>query len=171
MIVHTATPTYIHHVFRHLAPERAAEMTATSWSDTPDVLGRDLETLCHASAHEGRPVLMFMLRAPRELPCAIVGVVPFGPGLGGMIWAATPEWPAIALPSHRWWRTYFVPEVLRKHYRRVEFTALASDAASRRWLKLLGFTEEGIAYRQGKRGEDFLHLAWLNPDPEIGLHV
>jgi len=171
MIVHAASETCIRHVFRHLPPERVAEMSATSWQDNAELIGQDLVMLCQASAHEGRPVPMFMLRPNGELPCAIVGVVPFGPGLGGMIWAATPEWPDLAIASHRWWRTFFLPKVLQPVYRRVEFTALAGDDASRRWLKLLGFTEEGIAYRQGKRGEDFVHCAWLNPDPKVGLHV
>ena len=167
MIVRPAIGADIFAVFRMLTPERAAEMTASTFHDSPRQLA---EELCAVIGM--RPCTMIALHAADAVwPAAIVGVVPFGPGLGGMIWAATAFWPELALASHRWWRAVFVPDVLCPQFRRVEFTALASDTGSRRWLKVLGFTEEGTAYRQGKRGEDFVHMAWLNPDVTVGVHA
>jgi hypothetical protein len=48
-------------------------------------------------------------------------------------------------------------------YRRVEFMG-GTDEASRRWCRSVGFTEEGVAHSYGRRGEDFTHFAWLNPN-------
>jgi hypothetical protein len=96
--------------------------------------------------------------------CALLGCHPVAPGVGTMLWLATDEWPAIAIPSHRFWRRHFVPHVLSK-YRRVEFMG-GTDDASRRWCRSVGFTEEGTAYRYGRRGEEFIHFAWLNPNRE-----
>ena len=93
---------------------------------------------------------------------ALLGCHPVAPGVGTMLWLATDEWPAIAIPSHRFWRRHFLPQVLSR-YRRVEFMG-GTDEVSRRWCRSVGFTEEGTAYRYGKRGEDFVHFAWLNPD-------
>lgn len=165
MIARDARDGDIRNVFARLELARKAELTATAWHDSTAVLAEELITLRTIRRVETTICALF---GDTVLPLAIVGVIPFGPGLGGMIWAATPEWAPIAIPSHRWWRRFFVPEVLGK-YRRVEFTALASDKDSRRWLSGLGFTEEGIAYRQGKRGDDFVHCAWVNPDRAIGV--
>jgi hypothetical protein len=145
-------------VFERLSPARAAEATASSHHDDPQFLAHELLLLRQGSppGHVG----LWALCDDFE-PLAICGFVQFGPGLAGMIWAATPAWPRLALSSHRWWRRTFVPQVLCR-FRRVEFCSLAEDLSSRRWLKRLGFTEEGIAYRQGKRGEDFVHMAWVN---------
>jgi hypothetical protein len=171
VIVHEASDSQILHVFARVQPERGAELTATAWHADPQRIGIELNILRRSCAEEGRPAPIFTITDDDHLPLAIVGVLPFGPGLGAMIWATTEDWPILALPSHRWWRAYFMQIVLEPYYRRVEFTALASDTASRRWLKSLGFTEEGVAYRQGRRGEDFIHCAWLNPDPTVGVHV
>jgi hypothetical protein len=172
MIVHPASDAEIACVFSRLAPERTAELTATAWHDSAALLASEIVKLRRMRG-DGRPWsdLFTLFSLDSTVPVAIVGVLPFGPGWGGMIWAATPAWPAIAISSHRWWRRVFVPEVLSR-YRRVEFTALQSDPDSHKWLAGLGFTSEGIAYRQGKRGEDFVHFAWVNPDHGVGIqHV
>lgn len=165
IVARTARDAEIVNVFARLAPARAAELTASAWYDDAGQLAAELVMLREAHPHRVELVSLFGLESTQAL--AIVGVIAFGPGLGGMVWAATPDWTPHAIPSHRWWRKVFVAETLAR-YRRVEFTALASDADSRRWLAGLGFTEEGIAYRQGKRGEDFVHFAWVNPDRSIG---
>jgi hypothetical protein len=95
-------------------------------------------------------------------PCALVGCHGIGAGLGTILWVATDEWPPLMVPSHRFWRHHFMPKVMAK-FRRVEFLG-GIDAGSRRWLASLGFTEEGVAYRYGKNGEDFIHFAWVNPE-------
>jgi len=172
MMVRIASEGDIRFVFNRLPAERAAEMTASAFHDDASVLAEELVTI-RAVKGDLAPVFALCNHAGALLypPSAIVGVIPFGPSLGGMVWAATEKWPSIAMASHRWWRSHFIGILLKKHYRRVEFTALASDTASRRWLKVLGFTEEGTAYRQGKRGEDFIHCAWLNPDRTVGIHA
>lgn len=171
MIARPAGDAEICNVLWRLAPERKAELTASTWHDSAAQLASEIIAV-RRMAGDGRPAaeLWSLFGLDSTVPAAIVGVVPFGPGLGGMIWAAAPEWAAIALASHRWWRRFFVPQVLGR-YRRVEFTALAADVDSRKWLAGLGFTEEGIAYRQGKRGEDFVHFAWINPDREVAILV
>lgn len=169
MIFVEASEADIRKVFAAVPPARAAELTATAWHDDPQRLAEELIlTLTHLDDRGRRAPMFSLCTAAAGLEArAIIGCVPFGPGLAGMIWAATEQWQFMALPSHRWWRRTFVPLVLSQ-YRRVEFTALAADAASQRWLAGLGFTEEGIAYRQGKRGEDFVHFAWINPDYAVG---
>lgn len=165
MIARPASNAEIASVFSRLAQARKVELTATAWHDSALLLAGEIGTL-QRGPNPGPMFALFGLDS--TVPVAIVGVLPFGPGWGGMIWAATPEWPAIAISSHRWWRRFFVPSVLGR-YRRIEFTALQSDVDSRKWLVGLGFTAEGTAYRQGKRGEDFVHFAWVNPDPTIGV--
>lgn len=169
MIVRRALDGDIRVVFGALAPERAAEMTATAFHDDPRRLAEELIAVRDFRRGSLTEATLFALSVEPQFPMAIVGVVPLGPAYGAMIWAAVPRWPVMAVASHSWWRTAFIPEILQKTYRRVEFTALAGDTASRRWLKTLGFTEEGTAYRQGKCGEDFVHCAWLNPDQSIGV--
>lgn len=160
-VVRKASTAEIVNVFASLSPERGAEACATSFHDDPRHIGHELLML-----RQGSPpghVALWAL-CDDDWPVAICGVVQFGPGLAGMIWVATERWRRdFVIASHRWWRRYFAPEVLAL-FRRVEFTALASDAGSRAWLGWLGFTEEGIAYKQGKRGEDFVHFAWVNPN-------
>jgi hypothetical protein len=169
MIIIEASDACVLHVFRRLRADRVIELTATAWHEDAELLAADLLMLRRSMHEENRRTWLYALAPDEKPPVAIVGIVPFGPGIGGMIWASIPEWEHMVLPSHRWWRDCFVPFILERYYRRVEFTALASDHASRRWLKTLGFTEEGTAYRQGKRGEDFIHCAWLNPDPTVGI--
>ncbi|HZU87919.1 MAG TPA: hypothetical protein VE993_01555 [Stellaceae bacterium] len=166
MIVVAASDNAIRHVFAGLAAERLAEMTATAWHDDPDRLAAELIAVRDVLRANGRPAPLYAM--VRDLPFAIVGVLAYGPGLGGMIWAARADAPLTTLSGYRWWHGFFVPHVLGK-FRRVEFTAAAADQKSRVWLKSVGFTEEGLAYRQGKRGEDFVHFAWLNPDPQAGI--
>lgn len=160
-VVARASTADVLHVFANLAAERAAEATATSFHEDPRHLAHEL-LLLRQGAAPGH-VELWSLSGAQAL--AICGFAQSGPGIASMIWVATPAWRAHAIAAHRWWREYFVPMVLHK-FRRVEFLALASDADSRRWLAFVGFTEEGIAYRAGKRGEDFVHFAWLNPDPQ-----
>lgn len=173
MIVRAAEDDDIRFVLERAAPERVAEMMATHWQDDPAYLCAELVCLKNAPVPAGREAcrIFAMVHDPdaSRCPFAIVGVLPFGPGWGGMIWAAIAGAPLRTLSGYRWWRDYFVGKVLAEHYRRVEFTALASDIESREWLKSVRFTEEGIAYRQGKRGEDFVHFAWVNPDPTVGI--
>jgi hypothetical protein len=155
-----ATTADVLRVFGHVVAMRVPEMTATSFHDDPSHLAHELLIL-----RKGAPANHVTLYAlcDGDWPAAICGTVLFGPGFAGMVWVATPGWRAITISTHRWWRQVFVPcELMR--YRRVEFTALAADAKGRRWLKFIGFTEEGIAYRQGKCGEDFVHCAWINPN-------
>jgi hypothetical protein len=170
MIVREATDDDIRAVFSRVDPSRAAEMTATAWHSEPLLLAHELILL--RDQRNGRaPLFAFTtgsMRTPEPAPAAIAGVIPYGPGWGGMVWAPTARWRRAALATHRWTRDFFRPHVLAT-FRRVEFTSLASDGESRRWLKVLGFTEEGIAYRQGKRGEDFVHFAWVNPDRTVGI--
>ena len=168
IVARTAFDAEIAYVLSRQSPARGAELTATAWHDSVAQLASEIAML--RQARPEAPVFSLFRHGfgASTVPCAIVGVLPYGPGWGGMIWAATPEWPDIALGSHRWWRRFFVPDVLGR-YRRVEFTALKSDLPSRRWLAGLGFTEEGVAYRQGKRGEDFVHFAWVNPDHSVGI--
>lgn len=150
------------YVFGDLSPVRAAEATATSFHDSPRHLAHEL-LLLRQGAAPGHVEVWTLFWG--DAPAALCGFAQYGPGSAGMIWVAGRNWPYIKMAAHRWWRNFFVPEVLHK-FRRVEFLALAADADSRRWLAFVGFTEEGIAYRAGKRGEDFVHFAWLNPDPQ-----
>lgn len=163
MMTRTATDEDLRYVLHRVSSSRQRELTGTHWTDNMDNLADELIAVRQANCAR-----LFALLNAEATPAAIVGVLPFGPGLGGMIWASTRDWPKLAIPSHRWWRQYFVPQVLAK-YRRVEFTALREDEKSRRWLEGLGFTEEGIAYRQGKRGDDYVHCAWINPDYTVGV--
>lgn len=172
MMFRPASDDDVRHVFSGLTDDRIAEMTATAFhSDAVATAEQLLLIRPHAMLYALSPRRDIRADGERKPAFAIAGVVTFGPALGGMIWAPTPAFAQQKHGVHHWWRVYFVPHVLQRHYRRVEFTALASDYASRRWLKILGFTEEGTAYRQGKRGEDFVHCAWLNPDRTIGVNA
>jgi hypothetical protein len=168
VIIRKAFRADLDHVLASVSPERGAELTATAWHDNPQVMAAEIAA-CLTVTHPSTPHFMFALERAPWPPFAIVGVLAFGPGYGGMIWAAGADAPLRSLSMYRWWHQVFVPQILEKYYRRVEFTALASDHGSRDWLRSVRFTEEGIAYRQGKRGEDFVHFAWVNPDPTVGV--
>lgn len=150
-------------VFRALAPERAAEATASSWHDDPMHTAHEL--LIYRQGAPAGHVELWAL-CDDERPVAICGYVQGGPGRASMVWIATARFRDVKIAAHRWWRAFFVPLVLHK-FRRVEFLSLAADQASRRWLAYVGFTEEGLVYRHGKRGEDFVRFAWLNPDGAV----
>lgn len=166
IVVRHASRFDLDFVLGRVSPARAAELTATAWHDEPRHMAEEIEYVL-TIVHPATPHFVFAMEDGS--PFAIVGVLAFGPGFGGMIWAAVDGAPLRTLSGYRWWHSYFVPHVLEKYYRRVEFTALAADEDTRAWLQSVRFTAEGIAYRQGKRGEDFVHYAWSNPDPTVGV--
>lgn len=157
----------ISHVVLNMREASAREAFASRPDDSREGLARDLITVRRLidAKNQGSPGAweLFVFKGG-GVPAALIGAAPgaFVGAAAHMLWLATDDWPAIAIASHRWWHHHFVPEVLSQ-YRRVEFLG-GADEASRRWCQSVGFTPEGIAYRHGKAGEDFVRFAWTNPN-------
>jgi hypothetical protein len=148
-------------VIRHMSARCALEAFASRPDDDRERMAREFCALLPALK-----IFVLGLEVPdypvRFEPMALISAGPVAVGVGTMLWIATDDWPLIALPTHRWFFRVFRPTVMGK-YRRVEFMG-GADPVSRRWCASVGFTEEGTAYKYGKRGEDFVYFAWLNPE-------
>jgi hypothetical protein len=143
----------------------AAEVFASRADDDPAKLADEICHICNPAAPTSVDIYALgRAHGPGAefTAAALLGCAPVTPDLGAMLWIATDDWPAIAIPTHRFWRRHFVPNILAK-YGRIEILG-GIDPASRRWCRSLGFTEEAVVYAHGKRGEDFIRFAWHNPD-------
>lgn len=154
----TANARDVETVVRAMRPADRREVMAVRFSDRVEDLVDDLtRALPHA-------IRCFVLGRDGA-PVAIVGAWLTSPGVATVLMIATDDWPAIAGPATRWVRKVAIPAVLGRTVRRAECKCWSEHAVSRRWLKRLGFVEEGRVRGLGRGGEDFVQLAWLNPVP------
>lgn len=157
MMIRSATPDDIRHVALRLRAADAEEQFACRFDDDPEKLAADLVMLApHALASTA-----FCLENGQ--PATILTCWLIAPGLGRLHRISTGEWPAVARAVFRYGVTAFVPAVMGLHLRRAECAVLARHQEARAILRRLGFVEEGVAFRRGKHGEDFVNFGWVNP--------
>jgi hypothetical protein len=165
MIVRSATPADVHHVLSHLREHNRREMAACRWEVSTRALAREIKQL------EEVCIQHFSLAGADGTPVALTGAWLVAPGVALVRLCATDQWLTIARPAYRWLKRVFIPCVLVPNVRRAETRVLDTGDASRAWLRKLGFRDEGIARALGKNGEDFVHVAWINPNLNRGDHV
>lgn len=173
MIARDATPSDVLHVLTHLRAHNAREFAACRWSAEPEALAQEtasLEPICikHYALCAG-PSRTALDDGPgaaggaEEPAVALIGAWLIAPGVAVVRLCATEQWLTIARPAYRWLKRVFIPCVLEPNVRRAETRVLDTGAPSREWLHRLGFHDEGIARALGRNGEDFVHVAWINP--------
>ncbi|HQF30633.1 MAG TPA: hypothetical protein PLJ34_04220 [Hyphomicrobiales bacterium] len=159
MKVFPATLEAVTDVARRMRDVDRREIFAGRFSD-----GRTLEDLAGLAAH-----LMagadFALRSEilaldDGTPVASLGAWVLSPGVASVHMFATDDWARIWRPATRYCRKEFIPFVLVPNVHRAECRPWAEHIGARRWLRHLGFVEEGVARSFGKNGEDFIYMAW-----------
>jgi hypothetical protein len=148
----------IRYVCRNLRADDRAEQFAARFDDDADKLAAEI-------IHD-RPIALkqCVLLTDDGTPAVVVAAYIAGPGLARFHMCSTGRVGEIARQGHRWGRQRFIPAVLVPNVRRAEARILASHALARRWVAACGFIEEGLVHRLGRNGEDFVQVAWLNPD-------
>lgn len=157
MFVRRTHPAEILDICADLRPSDRDEILATSFSDDPVEHGRVI-----ASGLD-RAVMSYTLCSDRAEPIAFVGGWIIAPGVATAAMFATPALSEIARPAFLFCRDRLFRDAIPRTFRRVECRALESNAVARRWMKALGFVEEGRLVALGKRGESFVQCAWVNP--------
>jgi len=161
MIATDATHDDIAFVVAHLRETNRREIAACRWEVSVRALQAEfvaLEPVC---------IKLYALKTQPGVngePVALVGAWIAAPGVALVRLIATDQWLTIARPAYRWLKRTFIPFVLVPNVRRAETRVLDIGKPSRAWLRTLGFYDEGIARALGKNGEDFVHVAWVNPN-------
>ncbi|MBS7703184.1 hypothetical protein [Chelatococcus asaccharovorans] len=164
MFIRPATVADIEHICRNLRPIDRHEVMAVRFNDDPDALVDDILML------GPRKLGLFALADAGREPVALVGAHLMTPTTAAASMIATARWNAIARPAHRWVRRVFMPAVLAPHVARAECRVWDGNTVARRWLRRLGFAEEGRAPALGRHGEAYVQCAWINPSwtfPEV----
>jgi hypothetical protein len=158
MIVRFASPADVEAICSRLRP-----------SDLQEVMALRLEADIGAFTAQlvmglQSAVLRITLAGDDGEAIAFVGLWLHGPGVGSANLIATDRWDEIAAPAHRFCKRVVIGRVAPSAFRRLECRTLASHAASRKWLRRLGFVEEGVCRALGRNGENFVQCAWVHPD-------
>lgn len=174
MIVHEANAFDVFSVLNNLREHNRREFAACRWDPSPAAIAGEIAgmeeicikhyALCGLAPALDRPcATCCCTERCLPTPIALAGAWLVAPGVALVRLCATDQWLTIAKPAYRWLKRVFVPCVLAPNVRRAETRVLDTGLASRAWLRRLGFHDEGIARALGKNGEDFVHVAWINP--------
>lgn len=153
MILHATTPEHIASVASRLRERDREEMTAVFGPLAPDVLADVLRE--NYGRHEG---LLTGCRDDGE-PVFVGGGVQLRPNTASILFMATDDFPGIAKAATKFIRDTYLPALEAQGIHRVEAVTLASYVEMQRWLRLLGFRQEGVAQAYGANGEDFHYFA------------
>jgi hypothetical protein len=159
MIVRPATDDDVRHVCLYMRAHNARELFATRFHADRGAIAEEIlarSTMC---------IRLEALCADNGEAVALAGAWLVGPGVAAVQMLATDAWPAIARAAMRHLRRTFIATVLLPNVRRAETRVLQDRGQPLNWLGWLGFRIEGPAHALGKAGEDFVHLAWIHPDP------
>jgi hypothetical protein len=138
------------HVLGHLRQHDQAEVAAT-------IDQGELAATCK---------LIWMVPGPKweartvaGEPAVIGGFVPVWPGLGsGWLWG-TDRWDEVVLEVTRAMRRHILPSLDAEGVHRIECRPMAGNAATIRWLQLVGFKQEAVTAQFGRGCEDFVLCA------------
>ena len=107
--------------------------------------------------------------ASRRKPFAAVAVIcgrEMWPGVWSMGLFATDRWPEVVIETYRYLTRELGPELRRLGAHRLECHSLAEHASAHRLLARLGAVREAEVPGFGRRGEDFVRYAWVEPVSE-----
>jgi hypothetical protein len=130
-----------------------AEFSAVSWRDGRDALAEDL-----AARYGGRPDVLCGFHA--GAPACIGGTIEARPNVLTMLFFATDDFPRIAFPVTRFIRGELFPRYRTAGVHRIEAVSMDGHDDAHRWLRTLGFEQEGPPMKgYGKGGEAFISFA------------
>lgn len=153
MILKQTTPEHIEAVALRLRARDREEFTAIYGPLAPDVLARVMRD--SYASYDG------LLTGCRDdgTPVFVGGGVQLRPNTAAILFMATDDFPKIAKAATKFIRDTFLPAMEAGGVHRIEAVTLASYVDMQRWLRLLGFRQEGVAQAYGANGEDFHYFA------------
>lgn len=153
MIVVPTVPDHILSVASRLRERDRDEFAAVFGIERPEVLAQamldaygNLDGLLTGCLDSGPAVF-------------VGGAVCARPNVAAILFMATDDFPRIAKSATRFIRDEFLPQLDAEGFHRIEAVTLASYVDMQRWLRLLGFRQEGVAVAYGANREDFHHFA------------
>lgn len=158
MKIETPTPELVRHVALNMRARDHREVLALRFSKDPADLVDEWKAIRSLIVMEG------IITADDGEPVSLIGITLAGPGLGNAHMIATDRWPEVARAAHRFVRRVAFPRLIEPVLRRLECRCLEDHTVARRWLKQLGFHEEGRHPALGENGETYLTFGWINPD-------
>jgi hypothetical protein len=150
------TPYGLEFVLGNLRDADEAEVRATIYKGSAQAT---------AQLIAGIPGPKWEARTERDAePVAVGGFVPIWPGMGsGWMWG-TGRWDEVIIEVTRAMKQHILPTLDARGVHRIECRAMASNTASIRWLKMLGFTQEAVTAQFGQGREDFVLCARVTGD-------
>jgi hypothetical protein len=156
MKVRDAAPADVAYVIPRMREADAREVYAARFTPDPQALVDDMIA--------GLPwrIGFLALAGDDGAPIALLAAGLTTPTVAEVLMVATDDWRKIAFSATRFALRVAIPCYLGPNVRRAECKAWVGNVASRRWLKTLGFAEEGVLAAYGRRGEAFVQCAWVN---------
>jgi hypothetical protein len=148
------------YVADRIQPEDMRNIAATR----PDVTPAALAAVCEAAGDYA--VIAYYGTVPNE-PVAVMGAIPWHPGVYSGYMFATERFPVIGLAMTKWARRHFFAALRQLGARRVESHIIARDTKTRRWLSAIGAHEEAEVPSFGVNGELYIRFAYLWDDDNV----
>ena len=138
-------------IARGISAEDMRNIAATR----PGVTPGSLTTAC-AAAKE-----LAIIAYDRDEPIAVMGAMPWHPGVYSGYMFATDRFPVIGLAMTKWARRHYFAALRQLGARRVEAHIIERDIKTRRWLSAIGATEEAGVPQFGVNGEPFVRFSYI----------
>lgn len=127
----------------------------------PDVTPAGLAAVCEAAGEYA------VIAYQGTDPIAVMGAIPWHPGVYSGYMFATGRFPVIGLAMTKWARRHFFAALRQLGARRVEAHIIERDTKTRRWLSAIGAHEEAEVPSFGVNGEPYVRFAYLWDDDNV----
>lgn len=97
-----------------------------------------------------------------ERPVAIGGLIESRPNVITLLFFATDNFPAVALPLTRFIKRELFPRYIAAGVHRFEAVSMHRHEEAHRWLKILGLKMEAALFGYGRDRETFVQFAWTD---------
>lgn len=101
----------------------------------------------------------FAFVAGRDVPIAVIGAAPLWPGVWSAFCFGTADFEKCGGTLTKFYMRYMVPTLRQAGAHRIECASIADHETAHQWLRVLGFSYEGVMRGYGKGGEDFYRFA------------
>jgi hypothetical protein len=160
MTVEAEKPTEeaVRHICTRLRAADAAEINGLRWDD-------DVEGL--VAAVMARPLGMTEVFTWNDEPVAILGTVPYWPGVWEVFAFGTDKWHKAAKSLTQRACQYITPAIYHAGGHRAQCWSAADHTDAHKWLtRTMRARHEGVARGLGRDGEDYHLYAWNRAEME-----